>query len=416
MARRVRSSVLEGRSMRLKLAIRKKPYAFVTIAPGIAIGYRRNKGPGTWVLRASNGRGGYWTDVIGLADDHEDADGEQVLSFWQAQDRARVLVRGKAGEDHRPITTAEAIYNYERDLAARGGLVANARYVRSLLPPALLAKPVALLGIKELRAWRDGLRSGRQPSSVTRICKSTKAAFNLVAAHDPRITNQKAWTLGLAALPDSHVARHVGLSEQDVRTLVSAAYVEDVALGLFVETAAVTGARPSQLSRLEVGDLQDDRGDPRLMMSSSRKGKGKKRIERRPVPIPVSLAVKLRAATEGRHPHDPLLVRGNGARWQHSNHVRPFRAVAAAAGLDVTLYALRHSSIIRMLLSGVPTRVTAAQHDSSVSMLEKHYSAFVLDHSDAVVRRAMLDLAAPTADTDVMHAPATVVALPRRRS
>jgi integrase len=396
MARRVRSSVLEGRTMRLKLKVRKKPYAFTVIAPGIAVGYRRCAGPGRWVLRASNGRGGYWTDVIALADDHEDANGDSVLDFWGAQDRARTLVRGKAGEDHRPVTVAQAVDDYERDLAARGGLVANARYVRSLLPPALLSKPVALLTTKELRRWRDGLRSGREPSSVNRICKAAKAAFNLCAAHDPRITNQKAWTLGLAALPDAHVARYVGLSEEDVRAIVAAAHAQDAALGLFVETAAVTGARPSQLSRLEFADL-DDRGDPRLLMPSSRKGKGRKRIERRPVPIPPSLAVKLRQAAEGRRPHDPLLTQENGARWQHSNHVRPFRTVAAAAGLDVTLYALRHSSIIRMLLAGTPARVTAAQHDTSVSMLERNYSAYILDHSDALVRRALLDLDAPIA-------------------
>jgi integrase len=264
-----------------------------------------------------------------------------------------------------------------------------------------------LLTTKELRRWRDGLRSSRAPSSVTRTCKSMKAALNLCAAHDVRITNQKAWQLGLAGLPDAHVARHVGLSEQDVRTIVAAAHAQDAALGLFVETAAVTGARPSQLSRLEVADL-DDRGDPRLMMPSSRKGKGRKRIERRPVPVPVGLAVKLRQAAESRRPHDSLLTRGDGTRWQHGDHVRPFRAAAAAAGLDVTLYALRHASIIRMLLSGVPTRVAAAQHDTSVPMLERSYSPYILDHSDAMVRRAMLDLAAPAADN--------VVTLSERRS
>jgi len=408
MARRVRSSVLEGRSMRLKLQVRKKPYAFTVIAPGIAVGYRRCRGPGRWVLRASNGRGGYWTDVIALADDHEDANGE-VLTFWQAQDRARALVRGKAGEDHRPATAAEAIDDYERDLAARGGLVANARYVRRLLPPALLSKPVALLTAKELRRWRDGLLTTREASSVTRICKSTKAALNLCAAHDPKIINQKAWQLGLAALPDSHVARHVELSEEDVRAIVAAAHAQDAALGLFVETAAITGARPSQLSRLEVSDLQDNRGDPRLMMPSSRKGKGRKRIERRPVPIPVSLAVKLRQAAEGRRPHDPLLVRDDGTRWQHSNHVRPFRTVAAAAGLaGVTCYGLRHASIINMLLAGIPTRVCAAQHFTSVQMLERSYAVHITDHSDALVRRALLDLDAPTAGN--------IVALSGRRS
>ncbi len=62
MARRVRAPTLENRTSRMKLTPRRKPYSFTTIAPGIAVGYRRNKGPGTWVLRAGNGRGAYWTD------------------------------------------------------------------------------------------------------------------------------------------------------------------------------------------------------------------------------------------------------------------------------------------------------------------------------------------------------------------
>ena len=244
MARRVKAPTLENRTARLKLPVRKKPYSFTTIAPGIAIGYRRNQGPGRWVLRAGNGRGGYWTDVIALADDHEPADGSAVLTFWQAQDKARILVRGKDAAGDRPATVAEALDIYERDLAARNGATVNARVVRNLLPAALLAKPVALLTVKELRRWRDSLLDTRQPSSVTRICKSFKACLNLAAAHDQRIGNSAAWRTGLSGLPDSNTARHVALPEADVRAIVAAAYTVDPAFGLWSEVAATTGARP----------------------------------------------------------------------------------------------------------------------------------------------------------------------------
>ena len=81
-------------------------------------------------------------------------------------------------------------------------------------------------------------------------------------------------------------------------------------------------------------------------------------------------------------------------RWQRADHVRPFAQAAAQAGLaGVTSIALRHSSIIRALLAGVPIRVVAVSHDTSVAMLERTYSAYILDHSDAVSRRALLDLA-----------------------
>ena len=38
----------------------------------------------------------------------------------------------------------------------------------------------------------------------------------------------------------------------------------------------------------------------------------------------------------------------------------------------MTAYALRHSSIIRALLAGVPVRVVAVNHDTSVTMLERN--------------------------------------------
>jgi hypothetical protein len=134
MARRVRAARLETRTARLKLPIAKKPL-FVVLSPGIAVGFRRNRGPGVWVVRASNGHGKQWTKKIGLADDYEDADGQHVLTWWQAQDRAKSLARG-GDEGGRPITVDEAITAYERDLEVRGGDVANSKRARLHLPSA----------------------------------------------------------------------------------------------------------------------------------------------------------------------------------------------------------------------------------------------------------------------------------------
>ena len=90
------------------------------------------------------------------------------------------------------------------------------------------------------------------------------------------------------------------LPEAAIRTIIAKANEQSAEFGLLVETAAVTGARVSQLARLEVEDLQDARSDPRLMMPSSRKGRGEKKISRRPVPIPAGLAAKLRRIAKGR--------------------------------------------------------------------------------------------------------------------
>ena len=79
-----------------------------------------------------------------VADDFEDADGTNVLSFWQAVDKARKTVRGTGDAAGRPSTIAEAIAAYKTDLAAQGRAIANATRVNKHLPPSLAA-PRSLL-------------------------------------------------------------------------------------------------------------------------------------------------------------------------------------------------------------------------------------------------------------------------------
>src|SRR6516162_10105750 len=377
-----RAAKLETATARRRLDVRKKPY-WTTISPGIALGYRRNEGAGTWSVRVADG-GVEWIKRIALANDLEPASPPHVLTYWQAVDQARALARRQPGEpidESRPVTVAEALDRYEADLRARGSSPYNAEHPRLHLPGVILNKPVALLGATELRKWRDGLLAkGLAPGTVNRTKTGLRAALELAAAHDPRIANQRAWKVGLAALPDAHVARNVILTDDEVRRIVAAAYERDRALGVLAEVAAVTGARLSQLARLEIGDLQADGAEPRLLMPLSAKGRRRdKRHERRPVPITPALAAVLKQEAAGR-PHDaPLLLRDNGERWGHGrrrHHRQDFRAVVEAAALDpdvVTLSALRHSSIVRMLLANTPIRIVATLHDTSVKMIERTY-------------------------------------------
>jgi hypothetical protein len=160
------------------------------------------------------------------------------------------------------------------------------------------------------------------------------------------------------------------------------------------------GGFASQAARLTCGDLQTDRPDPRLMMPSSFKG-AQKKITHRPVPITPALAAALKRATSDRPGDAPLLLKRGGSAWQATNtsdHRDLFRRAVERAGLDpdqTTSYALRHSSIVRALLGGVPVAVVAQQHDTSVREIEAHYGKFILDFSDAISRRVLLDTARP---------------------
>jgi hypothetical protein len=413
MARSTRSSTLETRSARLKLPIAKKPI-FVKIALGVSLGYRRNKTAGTWVARVADGEGGNWTKAIGNADDFDDADGTVILDFWQGQEKARTIGRKEHGAAaEKPVTVGEAIDRHEADLRTRQGDTGNVARLRAHLTQRLSDKIVPLLTARELRSWRDGLarvprrkkdddkREKNQPveplspASINRTATTLKAALNLVAEQDERITNRRAWETGLATIPDAEQSRNVILLEPVVQEIVAAAYDLSREFGLFTEIAAVTGARPSQSARLEVQDLIADQAAPRLMMPSSRKGKGVKKIQRRPVPISAPLAARLRTCAKDRAATAPLLLKTSQEPWRKSDHNRLFGRAVKAAGLDpevVTLYALRHSNIVRQIKANVPIRIIAANHDTSVAMIERNYSEFITDHTDALARAAMLDI------------------------
>jgi len=400
MPRRIRSADLETRSARLRLDVRKKPYS-VQAGPGVHLLYRRNKRVGSWVVKAAIGKGRYWTDAFAHADDIEATNGASILDYWQAIERARSLARSNEGEGDKPVTVKQALDHYAADLGARDGDVANAARVRVHLSEALAGKLVGALTVRDLRRFRDAqLKKGLARDSINRVSHAFKAALTLAANHDPRINNRSAWQIGLATLHDAGEARNVILADDKVLDVIRSAYDVGPEFGLLVETAAVTGARVGQLAGLNVQDVQDGAA-PRLMVPSSRKGRGEKKITRRPVPIPASLAVKLKAAGSGRAAEAVLLVKTSGDRWRKSDHSRPFARAALAAGLDpgtVTIYALRHSAIVRELLANVPARVIAAGHDTSIGMLERAYSKYIADHADALSRRALLDPGAPIGD------------------
>jgi integrase len=391
MARRIRSFNLESRTARLKLEPRKKPYT-AQIAPGIQLAYRRNKGAGVWSVKAPFG-----LKKFAIADDLEDGNGESVMTYWQALDKARTLARAGEGSSDALITVKEAVDNYEADLAARGAQKGNATQIRHNLPDTLGAKPVALLTEKELRTWRNGMvKRGLKPASADRVARVFKAALHLAAADDPRITNIAAWRNGMKRLPDGETARNVILGDEMVCAVVHACYEDEHDLGVFIDTLAETGARESQVLRAEVADLHDDAIAPRLMMPSSRKGRNRQ-IMRKPLPISLRLAAVLRQTAIGRAPHAQLLdkVRKISER---------FSAATKHLSLDpdATPYALRHSSIVRMLLNGVPVRVVASHHDTSIAMIEKHYSRYITDVSDVLTRRTLLDFGSPASGNNVV--------------
>jgi hypothetical protein len=156
-------------------------------------------------MRVADGKRGNWLRSFGSADDFNEADGTEVLDFWQAQDKARSLARG--GKPAEPVTIQQALDRYEGDLQTRSGDIGNVTRVRTHMTDSLGRKLVDGVTARELRGWRDTLAKSLAPSTVNRTTTALKAALNLAANHDERIASRRAWEIGLASIPGAEKAR-----------------------------------------------------------------------------------------------------------------------------------------------------------------------------------------------------------------
>jgi hypothetical protein len=163
LARRTPDARLESRESRGRLTSRGKPH-YRLLEPGLHIGYRRLKGrkgrpavAGTWVARHYVGGRSYIVEKIGTADDFSDADGTIILSFAQAQDKARTrmvrraqLANGIAG----PLTVRAAVEGYFEFLEVHGKSGVDARHrAKAHIDPTLGDIEVASLTTAMLAKW-----------------------------------------------------------------------------------------------------------------------------------------------------------------------------------------------------------------------------------------------------------------------
>ena len=125
MARSVRSGPLESRTSRGKLKLRNAPY-WCVLSPMLALGYRKGARGGSWLARLHDEETGKRIqERLGTSDDTLDSDGIAVLSFPQAQAKAREWferkARGNAGElvESGPYIVADAMFEPGLDALLR---------------------------------------------------------------------------------------------------------------------------------------------------------------------------------------------------------------------------------------------------------------------------------------------------------
>jgi integrase len=434
MANRVRDAVLDSPTARAKLKPQPKPY-FRAIDRGLHLGYRKGKAGGTWVARRYLGEERYAVEALGRADDRQSANGTTVLTFQQAQDRARGRIK-EIEEAERiaalgpTITVRGAISacieaREAREAKAKNG-VALRRHTRCRLTKHVLAhedlagKALQTLTVDDLHTWRAGMSAALTDGTVRRITSDLRAALNAAvrryAAQLPATISTTIRNGLTAPVASSPVAREAQiLPDADVRRIVTAAAEVDASgdwdgdLHRLVLVLAATGLRFSQVTRMTVADVQVEQN--RLMVPVSRKGTGSRPTSHIGVRVAPDVIAALRPALAGRRGTEALLLR---PRWQmlvgrHLHKVgrvpwteasemrRPWTVILERAGLpgDLVPYALRHSSIVRGLRANLPVRLVAALHDTSTAMIEAHYSAYIVTALDELAALAAVSLVTP---------------------
>lgn len=436
MPAKLKEAPLNNRTARAKLAPAGKPY-WRLATDGLHLGYRRvaTKGrAGSWVARRRNADGVYLTAGLGTADDLPDvpADGIQVMTFDQAMAALRDWARDHAQRERAAThpteptpTVRKAVEEYIAGRLARSakaGRDAELRLGRHVLLAPLADATLSDLTDGDLKAWRKGLKRGGRagkgkalplaPATLARLLNDLRAALAETGVPAEKTALVKK---ALKAPENAARARDVAiLSDADVRRVLDGAYQHDPDFGALVMILAATGCRFDQAARIKVADFQPDAG--RVMVPVSRKGRGTKQIPYAAVPLPDDVVKRLRPLVAGRAGHEPLLMHwhhrqvpgdtkaGTLPGWERDGRrpwsvaadmSRPWKATVEAIGLPTGTvpYALRHSSIVRGLRAGLPARLVAAAHDTSTAMIEKHYSAFIMDAAGDLLRRAMLPLA-----------------------
>jgi integrase len=404
---------------RSKLKIRAAPHYASPFGAGLSLGYRRMKGAGSWILRRYLGGEKYVAEAFAVADDLGPAPGS--LSYHDALTRARGLAKAHAEHeklkaDGPPLTVAKAIEDYVEAREARwtqyGGPRRDARnrLARHVLADAALAEtPLALLTVDQLQEWRR--------DAGERLVHDFRASLNAAAR---RYRDKLPPALrdivrdGLANPGGAHegARKIVALSDADVRRLVSAALQIDEegqwdgALARLTLVLAAVGSRFSQIARCRVVGVQAQ--ERRILVPTSRKGRNDNKPSHTAVPIGDDVLKALAPATAGRLGPEPLFMRpgwrfvavGKWERselrpWRNADEFgRPWRLIAERAGLPAAVpYDLRHAAIIRALRLGLPVQLVARLFDTSALMIQRSYSASIVDALGELSERMAVPLA-----------------------
>jgi integrase len=370
MARSAKHPKLDSRTARFKLAEGLRTY--ISIGEGLSLGYRRtSKGYGNWEVRyRANGK--YTYTALGEADDFQDANGATVLTYFQAQEKARQaanLAKITEGVIAKPFTVDQAATNYLQWYSAnRKAYTETKNTADTHILPIFGKKLVSEITTRQIKDWHQKLastpprrRSGvvgvikfadmptteegkrSRKSTANRILTVLKAILNK-AFNDDLTRDDTPWRK-VRPFPntDEPITRFLTVTEST--RLINACPAD---LRQLVKAALFTGARFGELARLKVGQINID---THLVYISpeSKSGKG------RHIPLHEDALDFFKSLTVGKSGTELVLQKNDGKPWGKNHHVRPLLEACKNAKINppISFHELRHTYASTLAQLGV---------------------------------------------------------------
>ena len=391
MAGKVKHVDLDSPTARSRLK-RGRNCHWQSLVPGkVHLGYQMWKGDrnGRWLLRRYIGDNTYRSETLGAADDRDEADGVHILSWQQADAKARATVDLPATKIHN-LTVRQAMGRYVES-QQHGGKDTHdtATRIAMHILPDLGDLIVSELTTQRLQRWLSSManmpaqtrpKNGKpqyrtaptteedkrkRQNSANRILGILRAALNLAYDENDEVISKKPWSGSkLKPFKGVNAARIRYLQIAEAERLINAC---DMNFRPLVHAALETGARYSELGRLQVQDFNSDAGT--ILIQKSKTGQS------RHVTLTEEGSEFFRGHCAGRAGNE-LMFTHDGLAWKETEQARPMHAACKHARITppISFHGLRHTWASLAVMEGMPLMVVAKQlGHRDTRMVEKHY-------------------------------------------
>ncbi len=384
MAKTRKDARIQSPSSRVSLARRTEPY-WLSISKGLAVGYRKGQTGGTWIARHFATETGRRFESLGLADDYINADGLSVLSFDQAQEKAREwlkrLAQSDAGVASGPYKVAQLMADYlkDRQETRRKDLSHTVYTINRHINPALGNIDVSKLTRNTVEKWRRSLVKAdasdpesmrKQQATANRIFAILKAALNYGYQHeDNRIATKAAWEkIKPYRKTDAPKIRFISIEE--CKRLIEVCPVD---FRQMVRAALYTGCRYNEVAELKVNAFHA--ASNTIHIAKSKNG------NMRNIALTDEGTSFFESVTAGKADDEYIFThafgRHEGEKWGHSQQTYWMNQACKDANIEpaISFHILRHTYSSQLAMNNTPMAVIAKQlGHSDTRMTERHYA------------------------------------------